>query len=252
MGVRFACHHCGKTLNIKTELAGRRGVCPSCDGKFRIPLVDSDQSLPVEIKQESGTEQPTNASKEQVHHNVDDQLESQVAGHAEATPSEQAPVDNRATVIGSKVLAPSPQLVSKILSEFEATSSWYVRPPNGGQYGPANTEIFGEWITEGRVAASSLVWRDGWPQWRTATEAFPELTKHLPGSSEQATVAKERINPTRETSADASTQTNPLVSGEHHFGEQNRGRSTRRAVSLVALAAVAILLIGALVFITNR
>ena len=34
MGIRFACHVCGKHLNIKRDLAGRRGVCPTLLGQI--------------------------------------------------------------------------------------------------------------------------------------------------------------------------------------------------------------------------
>ncbi|HBV61746.1 MAG TPA: hypothetical protein DEF45_01870, partial [Rhodopirellula sp.] len=49
MGVRFACHVCQKQLNIKRDLAGRRGVCPHCQSRFRIPLEDAEQSTPVDV-----------------------------------------------------------------------------------------------------------------------------------------------------------------------------------------------------------
>lgn len=52
---------------------------------------------------------------------------------------------------------------------------WYVRPPSGGQYGPARGEIMRKWLGEGRVSPDSLVWREGWSDWRTAAEAFPSL-----------------------------------------------------------------------------
>ena len=47
MGIRFGCHHCGRRLNVKEALAGRRGVCPSCRIRFRIPNRDSPTSLPL-------------------------------------------------------------------------------------------------------------------------------------------------------------------------------------------------------------
>jgi hypothetical protein len=52
---------------------------------------------------------------------------------------------------------------------------WYVRPPSGGQYGPARGDIMRKWLGEGRVSPDSLVWREGWQDWRTATEVFPSL-----------------------------------------------------------------------------
>ena len=48
MGIRFACHVCAKQLNIKEELAGKRGICPACSSKFRIPKQDAERSLPIE------------------------------------------------------------------------------------------------------------------------------------------------------------------------------------------------------------
>ena len=52
---------------------------------------------------------------------------------------------------------------------------WYVRPPSGGQYGPARSEVMRKWLDEGRVSADSLVWREGWEQWQKAGPVFPEL-----------------------------------------------------------------------------
>ena len=52
---------------------------------------------------------------------------------------------------------------------------WYVRPATGGQFGPASSDIMRAWIKEGRVGASSLVWRAGWPEWRSAAATFPQL-----------------------------------------------------------------------------
>jgi hypothetical protein len=57
---------------------------------------------------------------------------------------------------------------------------WYVRPPSGGQYGPARGEIMRKWVAEGRVSADSLVWREGWDDWRTGGEAFPVLRSTTP------------------------------------------------------------------------
>ncbi|MCO6459603.1 MAG: DUF4339 domain-containing protein, partial [Pirellulaceae bacterium] len=52
---------------------------------------------------------------------------------------------------------------------------WYVRPPSGGQYGPARGDVMRRWIDEGRVTADSLLWRDGWVDWQEAAHVFPGL-----------------------------------------------------------------------------
>lgn len=52
---------------------------------------------------------------------------------------------------------------------------WYVRPPSGGQFGPATADIMRNWIAEGRISADTLVWREGWRDWQEAREVFPQL-----------------------------------------------------------------------------
>ncbi len=52
---------------------------------------------------------------------------------------------------------------------------WYVRPPSGGQYGPASPDVMRGWIEQGRVSADSLVWREGWRDWQEAGTMFPQL-----------------------------------------------------------------------------
>ena len=52
---------------------------------------------------------------------------------------------------------------------------WYVRPPSGGQFGPASGDLMRTWLSEGRVSADSLVWREGWRDWQEAGSVFPKL-----------------------------------------------------------------------------
>lgn len=49
---------------------------------------------------------------------------------------------------------------------------WFVRTSAGEQYGPADTPTFREWVREGRVAPDCLVWQEGWPDWKPASEAL--------------------------------------------------------------------------------
>ena len=34
---------------------------------------------------------------------------------------------------------------------------WYVRPPTGGQYGPARGDVIVQWLSEGRVSVSMIL-----------------------------------------------------------------------------------------------
>jgi hypothetical protein len=52
---------------------------------------------------------------------------------------------------------------------------WYIRPPSGGQFGPAPGDLMRTWLSEGRVSSDSLVWREGWRDWQEAGTVFPKL-----------------------------------------------------------------------------
>ncbi len=52
---------------------------------------------------------------------------------------------------------------------------WYVRPPSGGQYGPATGKLMRQWLAEGRISPDTLVWREGWRDWQRALAIFPQL-----------------------------------------------------------------------------
>lgn len=82
-----------------------------------------------------------------------------------------APAGNEAAT-QSPSAAGSPGLPRAIAEAPQAV--WYVRPPSGGQFGPADSATFYQWMKENRVAREALVWRDGWPQWMNAGEAFEE------------------------------------------------------------------------------
>ena len=164
MGIRFACHLCDHKLNIKSDLAGRRGICPACSGRFRIPLQDAEKSTPIE--NHSTPDPDAESSSESVA------TEAPAVSVAEPkSPEPPDPNDPESPIAANEQ--------NTILDEDD-DGNWYVRPPSGGQYGPATTELLKQWIGEGRVAATSLLWRDGWPQWRDASEALPELVEKLP------------------------------------------------------------------------
>jgi hypothetical protein len=66
MGIRFLCPN-GHRLNVKTFLAGERGICPECDARFIVPtesggqvaaIVESDLTTAVTELPLAPTESP--------------------------------------------------------------------------------------------------------------------------------------------------------------------------------------------------
>lgn len=68
---------------------------------------------------------------------------------------------------------PSPSASTDPLAD--ANVVWYVRPPNGEQYGPAGPEVVRIWLHESRITPDSYVWREGWRDWQLARDVFPQL-----------------------------------------------------------------------------
>lgn len=79
---------------------------------------------------------------------------------------------------GTQPVAPPPavQATHNLSVLDEAPNAvWYVRPSAGGQYGPATPDVIRVWLAEGRIAGDTLVWREGWRDWREAGEVFPQM-----------------------------------------------------------------------------
>ncbi|GAB4131098.1 DUF4339 domain-containing protein [Thermopirellula anaerolimosa] len=70
---------------------------------------------------------------------------------------------------------------------------WYVRPPSGGQFGPATGDIMRQWLQEGRITPDTLVWREGWRDWREARHVFSSLGGAEFPQPESFSPAAERI-----------------------------------------------------------
>ena len=71
--------------------------------------------------------------------------------------------------------APGPSPVPPDPLSEAPDAVWYVRAPNGAQYGPAASDVMRSWLDEGRVSPDSLVWREGWRDWQQAAEVFSQL-----------------------------------------------------------------------------
>jgi len=52
---------------------------------------------------------------------------------------------------------------------------WYLRTPDGQQYGPVNKSQLDQWVAEGRVGHDCWLWRAGWPNWQGAGAVYSSL-----------------------------------------------------------------------------
>ncbi len=187
MGIKFRCPN-GHKLNVKSFLAGKRGVCPKCGTSMRIPMESTRQ------------QDPASAADEGEGDDLLDEAKFPAPGRAaEQRPSAANPV---APVAVATVSIPAAIPVAAAVDPIAESPAavWYVRPPGGDQYGPARGDIMRRWIAEGRVSTDSLVWREGWSDWLTAADVFPSLR---PASTPPSTA------PTAPASSGAANKESP-------------------------------------------
>jgi hypothetical protein len=214
MGIKFNCEHCGAELNVKSSLAGRKGLCPKCNEKIQVPGPRGTvQKKPVESKPKREKLNVEAIDVVEAVNSVEAEVTPVfVASGSESTPPTQSsgtapdqPMQPQAVAIPAKVTeAPvtpfpvaaenRPMLPStSTLPRAEPAAAdplvedpaaiWYVRPPGGGQFGPASNDLMKQWLKEQRVGESSLVWRDGWADWLHAGQVFQQLGAGTPSFS---------------------------------------------------------------------
>lgn len=201
MGIKFNCPN-GHKLNVKSFLAGRRGICPECDARFRIPMESGGVAELVQKGDRGGEEtQLTGAMQDEAADAMGGYLGAASFGQDFGSPlgtivnsspwTANTNADPMSPASGARTASPMgiyPTAASDPLSE-DPQAVWYVRPRSGGQYGPAVAEILRDWIREGRVAGDSYVWREGWADWRSASSVFPQLAGLLTAGAPTAMVA---------------------------------------------------------------
>jgi hypothetical protein len=283
MGIKFRCPN-GHKLNVKSFLAGKRGVCPDCGTTFRIPEEPGGSDIQAEpiVSAKGGNGQPDPQSPAAA-----EPFDCDLSKPAAAAPTPVAPALGPSVAVApvarSLVTVPagmpvatgiplptSPATMPAMVTApgvmpvgipsavpagmprpaapqtmptagdpiAEAPAAiWYVRPPSGGQYGPARGDIMRKWIAEGRVSGDSLVWREGWTDWRNAAQLFPSL------AATGSTTAIAAVTPA------VAPQTTRTAS---RYAARKKGGSGLAIAALVGLVVVCIVLVVVLVVVLTR
>ena len=297
MGIKFNCPN-GHKLNVKSFLAGKKGVCPHCGAKFRIPNEpgDEDDDLPAPLAP-PGTAPPLPMGVPADSHrgrgganggcgiaggsSCHRRAGGHSDGHARAAARDSGGADGNYAADGGASRPPGCALVGVPVGGVatgiplpvggplvgaplaggavpmagppaarippaplpdpiaEAPAAvWYVRPPTGSQYGPARGDVMRKWITEGRVSGDSLVWREGWPDWKNAAQLFPNLGG---GAGGTAGPPPGPLGDLPITSRAARTTA--------RLAAKKKGSSGLAIAALVLLGLVCLILVGVLVAI---
>ncbi|MEY4565156.1 MAG: hypothetical protein RLY14_126 [Planctomycetota bacterium] len=269
MGLKFLCHHCNEPMHVKNFLAGKRGKCPNCNQSIRIPEEGEEYSRPVTRTEDVVGRVESSQERTEVRSNTkNDVVSKSVSGDSTIASGTKLPVrDIRSesakgeTPMATNASTSPPPLGVITLPrciEEAPNAAWYVRPPSGGQYGPAVGAVFWDWLKEKRVGESALVWREGWGTWQTASEVFPEFfQKSLsPSNPTQVPPIPDGLVSTAaeslatgikaDTGGKSTAKTSAAVRSK---GSKKKNKSKRDIAIFLALSILALVLIGALIWV---
>jgi hypothetical protein len=223
MGVRFNCPQ-GHKLNVKAELAGKRGICPECGVRFVVPAFSGERVEAVSECSGGGSARngmSANGNGSAV--DFDDAYELEPVADARAA--------------GQEAIV------------------WYVRPTAGGQYGPAPTGMFEQWVREGRVSADSWVWRTGWADWKPGGVAMQLIGAGAMTAAARSTSSRSGLSDPFDSSADfdfdAANVEFDAPAADAGRAEERRRKQRRRNVSLL-LGVLAMTLLVLLVIVLAK
>ena len=136
---------------------GIRFICPSCDSKLNVKSYL--------------------AGKRGICPKCDARIRIPLKSNVQDQPALLAGDRNRTVKSIADCLAEKPQV------------KWYVRPADGGEFGPASGEMIQVWANEKRIDHRTNLRRDDWLNWQTAASIFSEFQQDgkpsVPPPSEQ-------------------------------------------------------------------
>lgn len=271
MGIRFYCPN-GHKLNVKSELAGKVGICPKCQARMTIPTASvrepsgkkAFEETPSKTSGENG-ERPSDA-EENVEAAQSAQSETAAQNTAVDEPLGKFLLDGdraeaalgdvlRRAVDGSAQPGRGASRFDDVEPLRDPRLVWYVRSRDNQQYGPATGDVMAAWINERRIGPQTLVWREDWPAWQEAGRVFPELERVFAGGE----AASGEIGGAAGASAFASLAEAAQNSGAaRRFADdesralRRRKRATKTFVAIAGLIALILALLGALIFVLLR
>jgi hypothetical protein len=271
MGLKFLCHHCNEPMHVKNFLAGKRGKCPNCNQSIRIPEEGEEYSRPVSRTEDvaggrelSQEETKANADTKNVIASKSISVDSTSSMGTKSQENDLRPIASKGQVAGAINTSSPPPTPGEIpfpkCIEEAPNAAWYVRPPSGGQYGPAVGAVFWDWLKEKRVGESALVWREGWGTWQTASAVFPEffLKSSSPSSpnSSQIPPVPDALAPAVAESlatgikADATTRSlGKSSTAVRSKSSKKKNKSKRDIAIFIGLSLLAFILIGVLIWV---
>lgn len=181
MGIVAFCPR-GHRVKVKDELAGRKGICPRCQVRFRIPLLGSE--LPVARVLSLDPLAASRLPRAEIL-GSDDLLRAagvvveQVAGgdgpDSEVMGCDDVPADAFETMDRDPQVEPGQTAALHPAIAERPDLAWCVAVPGGKPSPPYSGEALQRWLQAGSATGQEVVWRADWPEWVPIRSVFPEF-----------------------------------------------------------------------------
>ncbi len=176
MGIVSFCPQ-GHRVKVKDSLAGKKGICPTCGGRFRIPQVSAPPPAVVAAPAAAALPVATLVSLDAAE--ADRLPRALLLDPPAAAPAASATVEDE-QVVEATVEAlefeddePPAAVLHPVIAE-RPDLAWCHAVPGGTASEPLGAEAMQAWLDSGRAGAGALVWRADWPEWRPLHAVFPE------------------------------------------------------------------------------
>lgn len=271
MGIRFYCPN-GHKLNVKSELAGKIGICPKCQARMTIPTVSVREST-RKSENKSGESDAANVRENECEKekNVDASASVRSETVAASSAATDAPL-NQFLLKGDRAEAALGDVLRRAVDGSaqggrdgerlddaneplrDARLVWYVRSRDNQQYGPATGDVMAAWINERRIGPQTLVWREDWPAWQEAGRVFPELERVFAGVDASTNGESEKAPSAFASLAEAAQNSDAArrFADDESRAMRRRKRATKTFAVIAGLIALILGLLGALIFVLLR
>jgi hypothetical protein len=192
MGIVAFCPR-GHRVKVKDELGGRKGICPECQVRFRIPPAGTE--LPVARVVSLDPVMAERLPRAEVL-GSDDLLQA-AGGSVQRDDGREAPESDG---VGVDALPPDAfePLAFETVDRDPAAGgaaarsaalhpaiaerpelAWCVAVPGGEPSPPYDGAALQRWLDAGSATGEEVVWRADWPQWVPIRTVFPQF---VPGA----------------------------------------------------------------------
>ncbi len=174
MAIETTCGGCGKLLSVADEHAGRRARCPACGQIYTIPTLAAPDVTSTDIN-------------------------SNASGDNTDRPPELPPSEQNSGPTAGPPAAPAASQSSTSIDQF------WMRTPEGAEYGPVDRETLDRWYREGRVGGGYMIRQSESGFWQPAeTMRAVNQPRAFTATSSSSASSASSANPYAATAAGAS------------------------------------------------